>query len=295
MKLLLTGMNGQIGFELRRALAPLGEVVAVGHADCDLSDPAALRRWVREAAPDVIVNSAAYTAVDKAESEPERAFSVNARAPGILGEEAAALGAWVVHYSTDYVFDGLKNGYYSEIDAPAPLSAYGASKLAGERALQASGVRHLIFRTSWVAGAHGGNFLKTMLRLAAERDSLSVVADQIGAPTSASLVADVTAHAIRQVHGQRSGTELCGIYHLAAAGETNWHEYASHVIERARVAGRPIKVPADAIHPVGTADYRTLARRPANSRLDTSKLRSAFDLHLPHWRGGIDHILDQIF
>lgn len=294
MKLLLTGMNGQVGFELRRALAPLGEVIAFGHADCDLSDEAALRLRVREVAPDVIVNAAAYTAVDKAESEPDRAFLVNARAPGILGEEAAALGAWVVHYSTDYVFDGLKDGYYSEADAPHPQSTYGASKRAGEQALQDRWAQHLIFRTSWVAGAHGSNFLKTMLRLACERDSLRVVADQVGAPTAASLIADITAHAIRQVHGQPSDAAASGIYHLAAGGETNWHEYATHLIDRARAAGKPIKAPADAIRAIATADYPTPARRPANSRLDTTKLRRTFGLHLPHWRAGVDHILDQI-
>jgi len=294
MRLLLTGTNGQLGFELRRALAPLGEVVCMGRADCDLSDEVALRQCVRAVVPDVIVNAAAYTAVDNAESQRESAFAVNARAPGILGEEAAALGAWVVHYSTDYVFDGAKDGYYTETDAPNPQCVYGASKLAGEKALQDSHARYLIFRTSWVAGAHGSNFLKTMLRLASERDRLRVVADQIGAPTSASLIADVTAHAIRQLHGRTPRSGDWGIYHLAADGETNWHEYATHVVERARAAGMPIKVSAAAIAAIGTDDYPTPARRPANSRLDTSKLRETFGLHLPHWRGGVDYILDQI-
>lgn len=294
MNILLTGKNGQAGFELQRLLSPLGQVIAVGHAECDLADEAAIRALVRRVKPDVIVNPAAYTAVDRAETEQALAYAVNARAPGILGEEAAALGALVVHYSTDYVFDGAKDGFYRESDIPNPQSVYGASKLAGEQALQASGARHLIFRTSWVVGAHGNNFAKTMLRLAAERTSLNVVADQFGAPTSASVLADVTAQVIRKATGQWQGDFPYGIYHLVSGGATNWHEYACHVIERARIAGRPVTVEPSAIYPIETREYSTPAKRPANSRLDTLKIRQTFGVDLPHWLEGVDHILKQV-
>ena len=292
MKILLTGKHGQVGFELQRALAPLGAVIAVDHQDCDLADPDAIRRLVRDLKPDVIVNPAAYTAVDKAESDHDTAFAVNAVAPRVFGEEGAALGALVVHYSTDYVFDGCAPGAYREADTPNPQSVYGASKLAGEQALATSGARHLIFRTSWVVGAHGNNFAKTMLRLAADRDTLGVVADQWGAPTSAALLADVTAQLIRQA--SRENDFPYGLYHLAAGGETNWHAYACYVIEAARQAGKPIKVAPAAIQAITTADYPTPAQRPANSRLDTRKLRDTFGLCLPDWRVGVDHILQQI-
>lgn len=294
MKILLTGKNGQVGFELRRALAPLGEIVAVDMAECDLSDADAIRALVRDVAPQVIVNPAAYTAVDKAETEQATAHAVNAVAPGVFGQEAKKLGALVVHYSTDYVFDGTKQGVYTEDDAPNPQSVYGKTKLAGEVALRDSGAGFLILRTSWVVGAHGGNFAKTMLRLAAERDALSVVADQFGSPTSAALLADLTAHLVRQASRANAADFPYGVYHAVAGGETNWHEYACYVIERARKAGRPIRVAPEKIRPIATADYPTPAKRPANSRLDTSKLRDTFGLRLPDWREGLDHILDQI-
>lgn len=292
MKLLLLGKNGQLGFELQRALAPLGEVLAVGHAQCNVADPSALRSLVQSASPDVIVNATAYTAVDKAESDAQAAHAVNAIAPQVLAEAAA--GALVVHYSTDYVFDGVKAGFYTEDDQPNPQGVYGASKLAGEQALAASGLDHFVFRTSWVVGAHGGNFAKTMLRLAAERDALNVVADQHGAPTSAALLADCTAHAIQQSRGQGASGRPSGVYHLVAGGETTWHAYACYVIESARRAGLPIKVALDAIKPIPAASYPTPAKRPANSRLDTTKFRQTFGLHLPDWRGGVDHVLEQI-
>jgi dTDP-4-dehydrorhamnose reductase len=292
MKLLLLGKNGQLGFELQRALAPLGEVLAVGHAQCNVADPSALRSLVQSASPDVIVNATAYTAVDKAESDAQAAHAVNAIAPQVLAEAAA--GALVVHYSTDYVFDGVKAGFYTENDQPNPQGVYGASKLAGEQALAASGIDHFVFRTSWVVGAHGGNFAKTMLRLAAERDALNVVADQHGAPTSAALLADCTAHAIQQSRGQGASGRPSGVYHLVAGGETTWHAYACYVIESARRAGLPIKVALDAIKPIPAASYPTPAKRPANSRLDTTKFRQTFGLHLPDWRGGVDHVLEQI-
>lgn len=293
MKLLLTGKHGQVGFELQRALAPLGEVVALDQSECDLSNPEAIRRLVREVRPSVIVNPAAYTAVDKAESDRHLAFAVNATAPGVFGEEAAKLGAFVIHYSTDYVFDGSKQGAYVEHDVPNPQSVYGASKRDGEIALVNANARHLILRTSWVVGAHGGNFAKTMLKLAADRDSLNVVADQWGAPTPAALLADVAAHLARQ-QSSNSDSFPYGIYHCVAAGETNWFDYARYVIVAAIKAGRPIKVRPEAIKAITTAGYQTPAKRPANSRLDTSKFRNTFCLELPHWQAGLDHILQQI-
>jgi len=294
VKILLTGKNGQVGFELRRALAPLGDIVAVDQAMCNLADAAALRALVRDVAPDVIVNPAAYTAVDKAESDRDTAYAVNALAPGVLGEEAARLGALVVHYSTDYVFDGAKDGAYGEDDVPAPRSVYGASKLAGELALAAATPRHLVLRTSWVVGAHGGNFAKTMLRLAAEREALNVVADQFGAPTSAALLADVTAQLIRQHARDAAGSFPYGTYHVTASGATSWHAYARFVIETALAAGKPLKATPDHVHPLTTADYPTPASRPANSRLDTQKFRDAFGLRLPPWQEGVGHVLDQL-
>jgi dTDP-4-dehydrorhamnose reductase len=294
MKILLTGKNGQLGFELQRALAPLGEVIAVGSQDCDLADADALRALVRRVAPDVIVNPAAYTAVDKAESDQDRAFAVNAQAPAILGEEGAKLGALVLHYSTDYVFDGTKTGAYSEDDTPAPQSVYGRSKLEGELGLAAANAKHLVLRTSWVVGAHGGNFAKTMLRLAAERERLTVVADQFGAPTSAALLADLSAHLIRQHVLAQGAAFPYGTYHVTASGETNWHAYARFVISEAIAAGKVLKANAAAVAPLTTADYPTPAKRPANSRLATHRFSTTFGLRLPDWQDGVRHVLQQI-
>lgn len=294
MKILLTGKNGQVGFELRRALAPLGEIVAVDQDECDLSDAAAIRDLIRTVKPGVIVNPAAYTAVDKAESDTATAEAVNARAPGVIGEEAARLGAWVAHFSTDYVFDGTKREPYVEADATNPQSVYGRSKRDGERALQASGARHLILRTSWVVGAHGNNFAKTMLRLAAERDQLSVVADQFGVPTSAALLADLTALLVRQVQLKGPDDFAFGLYHAVPAGETTWHECACFVIEQALRAGKPLKAKPENIKAITTAEYPTPARRPANSRLNTARFRQTFGLQLPSWQSGLQHILEQI-
>lgn len=294
MKLLLTGKNGQLGFELQRALAPLGEIVAVDHAECDLSDPAAMRQLVATTQPDIIINPAAYTAVDKAESDQALAYAVNAIAPGVFGEEAVKRGALVIHYSTDYVFDGCQAGEYNEDDIPNPQSIYGKSKLAGEQALQQSGADHLIFRTSWVFGAHGGNFAKTMLRLAVDRDSLNVVADQYGAPTSAALLADVTAQAIGRYQREGRAAYPFGLYHLVASGVTTWHEYAQTVIAAALAAGQPLKLTPDNIRAISTADYPVPAPRPANSRLDTRRLQQTFGLTLPPWQNGLHHILEQI-
>ena len=294
MKILLTGKNGQVGFELQRALAPLGEVTALDREACDLLDADAVRALVSRIAPDVIVNPAAYTAVDKAESDKDTAFAINAQALGVLGEEAARTGALVIHYSTDYVFDGLKTSAYSESDLPAPQSVYGSSKLAGERALAASNPRHLILRTSWVVGAHGGNFAKTMLRLAAEREQLSVVADQFGAPTSAALLADLTAHLVRQYQREDKQSFPYGTYHLAASGETNWCDYARFVLAQALAAGKQLKAGPEQVLPLRTEQYPTPAKRPANSRLDTSRFRETFGLRLPPWEEGVRHMLAQI-
>ena len=294
MKILLTGKNGQVGFELQRALAPLGTVHAVDSSDCDLADEQALRALIRASCPDLIVNPAAYTAVDRAEDEAgeQLATAVNAIAPGVMGEEAARLGAAVIHYSTDYVFDGHKASPYVETDPTAPLGAYGRSKRDGELALMRSTPRHLVLRTSWVVGAHGNNFAKTMLRLAADRKELSVVHDQVGAPTSAALIADLTAHLAMRL---RQDTAFpFGLYHMTAGGETSWCEYARFVIERALHAGQPLSLtPAD-VRPIASADYPTRARRPLNSRLDTRRFTETFGLRLPPWREGLDHILQQI-
>jgi dTDP-4-dehydrorhamnose reductase len=291
MKILLLGKNGQVGWELQRSLAVLGELVAWDRREADLAAPDALADAVRRVAPDVVVNAAAYTAVDSAESEADLARAVNAEAPAALAREAAGSGAWLLHFSTDYVFDGSGSAPWQE-DAPTgPLSVYGRTKLEGEAAIRASGCRHLILRTSWVYGARGGNFAKTMLKFAQERDRLKVVADQFGAPTSAELLADLSAHLVRSVHAR---PELGGTYHAAPAGETSWHAYATHVIEFARAAGVPIKVAADAIEAVPTEGFPTTAKRPRNSRLDTRKLRDTFGLALPDWRQGVERMLTEV-
>jgi dTDP-4-dehydrorhamnose reductase len=295
MKIVLFGKGGQVGWELQRSLAPLSELVALDfdstdfHAD--FSRPAQLADTVRALRPDLIVNASAHTAVDKAESEPEFAALLNAEAPRVLAAQAAAIGAWLVHYSTDYVFDGSGSAPRDENAATGPLSVYGRTKLDGEDAIRASGCKHLILRTSWVYAARGGNFARTMLKLAAERESLAVIDDQIGAPTGADLLADITAHAIRAV---RHEPQLGGTYHAVAAGETSWHGYARFVIEWARAHGLPIRVAADAITAVPTSAYPTPARRPLNSRLDTRKLRGAFGLALPPWQPGVERMLTEV-
>lgn len=295
MKILLLGKNGQVGWELQRSLAPLGEVIALGSDSVqwcgNFLDLAGIEATVRAIAPDVIVNAAAYTAVDKAESDADACATVNARAPGVLAAVAAETGALLVHYSTDYVFDGSGEAPRDESAPTGPLSVYGRTKLEGEQAIVRSGCPYLIFRTSWVYAARGGNFAKTMLRLAGERDRLSVVADQIGAPTGAELIADVTAHAIRCARAQ---PQLSGIYHLAAAGETSWHGYASYVIDVARQAGVQIKVANEAIAAVGSEAFPAPTARPKNSRLDTAKLQSAFSLALPEWQRGVARMLSEI-
>lgn len=295
MKILLLGKGGQVGWELQRSLAPLGDLVALDFDSAplcgDFTNLAGLAETVRKVAPDIIVNAAAHTAVDKAESEPELARTINALAPQVLAQEAQRLGAWLVHYSTDYVFDGAGERPWREDDATAPLSVYGATKLEGEHAIVASGCKHLIFRTSWVYGARGGNFAKTMLRLAQERDSMKVIADQFGAPTGADMLADVTAHALRTAM-QRP--EVSGLYHLVAGGMTTWHAYASMVIAYARAHGVAIRVAQDGIQSVATSAFPTPAQRPHNSRLDTAKLQHTFGLTLPDWQVGVTRMLTEI-
>jgi len=289
MKLLLLGPDGQLGWELRRALAPLGELTAASRAQGgDLAQPDGLVRLVRRLQPDVIVNAAAYTAVDKAESEAALARSINAEAPGVLAREAAACGAWLLHYSSDYVFDGSGDQPRDETSATGPLSVYGQTKLDGETLIRDSGCRHLILRTSWVYAARGGNFARTMLRLAAERDRLTVVDDQIGAPTGADLLADLSAHLLRQVQHR---PEHGGTYNACAAGATSWCHYARHVVEWARGRGVALRVPVDGIAAIPSSAYPVPARRPLNSRLDTRKLRETFSLSLPAWQDGVERML----
>jgi dTDP-4-dehydrorhamnose reductase len=296
MKILLLGKNGQVGWELQRSLAPLGELIALDRHSTDhcgdLGNLAGLAETVRTIRPDVIVNAAAHTAVDKAESEPELAHTLNALAPEVLARGAAQLGAWLVHYSTDYVFDGSGTRAWRESDATGPLSVYGATKREGEALIAARNPRHLIFRTSWVYAARGGNFAKTMLRLAQEREQLTVINDQFGAPTGAELIADVTAHAIRQVFQPDADTQaLAGIYHLVASGCTTWFDYAKHVIAQARLVQADLKIKAVEVKPVPTSAFPTAARRPLNSRLDTSKLQTTFGLTLPAWQTGVERML----
>lgn len=296
MKILLFGKNGQVGWELQRSLAPLGELLALDRQDrhyCgDLSNPDGIAATVRAVRPDVIVNAAAYTAVDKAETEIELANTINCAAPRAMADIAAECGAWLLHYSTDYVFNGSGNQAWREDDATGALNVYGQTKLAGECGIQASGCRHLIFRTSWVYAARGNNFAKTMLRLAQERHQLSVIDDQIGAPTGAELLADVAAHAIRAA---LRTPDVAGIYHLTAAGETSWYEYAHFALDFARLAGVALNTPKHAVTAIPTSAYQTPAKRPLNSRLNTEKLQAAFDLRLPPWQAGVERMLAELY
>jgi len=299
-KILLLGKGGQVGWELQRSLAPLGELITLDHDSTDycgdFANLTGLADTVRAVRPDIIVNAAAHTAVDKAESEPDLARTLNALAPQVLAQEAAKLGAWLVHYSTDYVFDGSGDTPRLETDITGPLSVYGATKLEGEQLIAAANPRHLVFRTSWVYAARGGNFAKTMLRLAQERERLTVIDDQFGAPTGAELLADVTAHAIRHVLQHPADA---GLYHLAASGETSWCGYANYVLARAQYAQTAINNVARQLPPLKTcvatpipsSAYPTPARRPLNSRLDTARLEKTFDLTLPPWQQGVARML----
>lgn len=295
MKILLFGKNGQLGWELQRSLSVLGEVHAPSRADADFSVPDALRASVRNYRPDIIVNAAAYTAVDRAEGDESTAFGINTVAPGVLAEAAQEYGAWLVHYSTDYVFDGRKNGPYLEEDAANPLSVYGRTKFEGEERVRANCARHLILRTSWVFGPHGANFPKTILRLTRERPQLEVVADQFGAPTSAELLADLTALALQHIALRGVGAgELAGTYHVSAAGRTSWHAYACHVVAQALAQGARLKAGPAQISPVTAAAWRAAAPRPCNSLLDTGKFRTAFGLALPDWRYHVNRLVAEL-
>jgi len=296
MRILLLGANGQVGWELQRALAPVGDLFALDRRGrdglCgDLSRPMELVKSVRSLSPQIIVNAAAYTAVDKAESEPDLARTVNAQAPEVLAEQAREMDALLVHYSTDYIFDGTGTTAWREEDSAAPINAYGQTKWEGEQAVRQSGGRHLIVRTSWVYAARGRNFLRSILRLAAERESLRIVNDQFGAPTGAELIADVTAAALVEL---REGQGEPGTYHVAARGEASWYEYARFIVQEARSAGYPLSMTEDAIAPIPTKDFPTPAARPRNSRLSCEKLERSFGLRLPGWRAGVRRVITEL-
>ncbi|MCU0770217.1 MAG: dTDP-4-dehydrorhamnose reductase [Verrucomicrobia bacterium] len=287
-RILLLGKNGQVGWELVRTLAPLGPVTAVDFPEVDFTRPDSLQPWLRESNPTVILNAAAYTAVDQAESEPDLCLAINGTTPGVLAEEAAQRGALLVHYSTDYVFDGTKTSPYTENDLPNPLGVYGRTKLAGDQAVRQSGCDHLIFRLCWVYGARGKNFLLTMNRLANERETLRVVADQHGCPTWSRLIAEATAQALARALSSPNRSHLCGTYHLAASGQTTWHGFAKAIIE---------SMPADRrccqqVEAITTGQYPTPARRPAYSVLDCGKLERTFGLRLPDWRTSLNQVLE---
>ena len=295
MKILLFGKNGQVGWELQRSLAPLGELIALSSSSeefCgDLTDFAGIQQTLRQISPDIIVNAAAYTAVDKAESEPERAYALNAQAPAVLAQEAKRLNAWLIHYSTDYVFNGHSSQPYLETDDCDPLNVYGKSKLEGEKNILTSGCSHLIFRTSWVYAAHGNNFIKTILRLAQQRDKLTIVDDQVGSPTGAELIADITAHALRMA---KQKPEISGLYHLTAGGSTSWYGFAKFILENAERMNYQLKIQSAALQPIPSRDFPLPAKRPFNSRLNTEKLTKTFDLILPSWQTGTARTLTEL-
>ena len=295
MKILLFGKNGQVGWELQRSLAPLGELIALSSSSeefCgDLTDFSGIQQTLQQISPDIIVNAAAYTAVDKAESEPERAYALNAQAPAVLAQEAKRLNAWLIHYSTDYVFNGHSSQPYLETDDCDPLNVYGKSKLEGEKNILTAGCSHLIFRTSWVYAAHGNNFIKTILRLAQQRDKLTIVDDQVGSPTGAELIADITAHALRMV---KQKLEISGLYHLTAGGSTSWYGFAKFILENAERMNYQLKIQPAALQPIPSSDFPLPAKRPLNSRLNTEKLTKTFGLILPSWQTGTARTLTEI-
>lgn len=295
MKILLLGSQGQVGWELARSLLPLGKVTALGRQEVDLSNPDALRQAVRASEPDLVVNAAAYTAVDKAETDEPLAMAVNGMAPGILAEEAKQHKALLIHYSTDYVFDGMSSRPYLEADPTNPQSAYGRSKLAGEEAIAAAGCDHLILRTSWVYGARGHNFMRTILRLARERESLRIVADQTGAPTWSRWIADATAHIARQAIGRQSVREFnSGTYHLACSDQTTWHGFANAIVDEYCKLHPGSSLAVKAIEPIATEDYPLPAKRPANSRLDGGKLFADYAISSPHWRHALQLCMAEV-
>ena len=301
MKILLFGKNGQVGWELQRSLAPLaspGQLIALGtdsQVMCgNLADQAGIRKTILDVGPDIIVNAAAYTAVDKAEQESQLAQAVNAEAPGVLAEEARRLNAWLIHYSTDYVFDGSGDQFHTENDTPNPLNVYGKTKLAGESNIIETDCRHVILRTSWVYATYGSNFIKTILRLAQERDQLRIVSDQIGAPTGAELIADVTAHIVQSLRNRENEKSISGLYHLAAQGHISWYGFAHYILSQAASANVSLKTTTGNLYPIPSTEYPTPAVRPLNSRLDTTKLQKTFNLYLPDWHDGVFRTLSEI-
>ncbi len=295
MKILLFGGNGQVGWELQRSLIPLGELIALNSASenyCgDLTNLTGIKQTIRKIVPDIIVNAAAYTAVDKAENEPELAKILNAEAPGVLAQEAKQINARLIHYSTDYVFNGTGDQPYLETDPTEPLNVYGKTKLEGEKNIQTSGCSHLIFRTSWVYATYGNNFIRTMLRLAQHRDKLTIVNDQIGSPTGAELIADVTAHALLT---SKRNPEVSGLYHLVAKGNSSWYDFAKFILEHAEHAKISLKVQSSALQPIKSSDFPLPAKRPLNSRLNICKLQKTFNLILPEWQVGVSRTLTEI-
>ena len=293
MKILVTGKNGQVGHELMCTLAPLGQVVGVDVKECDLAQSAAIDALLERVKPDIIINPAAYTEVDKAESEPTKAHAVNAQAPKFLARYAARHNIPIIHFSTDYVFDGKKDGLYLEDDEPNPKSVYGKTKWLGEEAVRKMAAKHIIIRTSWVFGSHGVNFLKTMLKFATERDRLSVVSDQFGAPTSARMLAEAVAQIVTEL-GEPGSYRKYGTYHVAARGETSWHGYAQVVVEKAIKHGMAIKINPKDIKPISSKEYPMPAPRPANSRLDTTKVSMVFSVSLPKWQDEVERVLKEL-
>lgn len=288
-RVLLIGKIGQVGYELRRTLAPLGQIVSVDFPEIDLANSDSIRRWITETSPQVIINAAAYTAVDKAETESERCMQINGRAPGVIAEEARKLGALLVHYSTDYVYNGTKNSPYVEDDSPDPLSSYGRAKLAGDQAVQQAAAAHLIFRLCWVYGARGQNFMLTMMRLAREREQLRVVRDQFGCPTWSRAIAETTTLALKQALVSPDPATLSGVYHLAASGQTNWHGFAQAIIDLMPAEEKKCK----SVEPITTADYPLPAKRPAYSVLSCEKLKRTFGLQLPPWEESLKMVLEK--
>ena len=288
-KILLFGRVGQVGWELRRTLAPLGQLVVVDYPEVDFTQPASVRNWIRDTAPDIIVNAAAYTAVDKAETDTALAMQINAQAPGVMAEEAKRLGALLVHYSTDYVFDGSKPTPYVETDAPGPLGAYGRTKLAGDHAIQQVDCNHIIFRLCWVYGSRGGNFMLTMQRLAREREKLRVVADQIGCPTSSRLIAETTALALARGGSRDSAAQYRGVYHLCSSGQTSWHGFASAIIDLMPAEEKKCRE----VEPIASSEYPTPTKRPAFSVMSCAKLETVFGLRLPDWHEGLKLVAER--
>ena len=296
MKLLLLGSNGQVGWELQRSMSMLGKLKVCDRNKVDFFDLDGLRKLIRNYKPDVIVNAAAYTDVDKAESDEENAFQVNSRAVNLLAQEAKVLDAWLVHYSTDYVFDGEKMSPYTEEDKTNPLSVYGKTKLQGEEAIKKSKCKYLIFRSSWLYGAHGKNFFKTIIKLATERDELRIVSNQIGAPTNAGLVADVTSLCLYRIaRNSHSSKEISGIYHLTATGKASWYDFAKYVIIEAKKSGSVFLTNPENIIAINASEYILPAKRPANSLLDTQKLCKTFNLYLPSWQIHADRVIKELY